>query len=73
MRFIKPVDRISKNTWKNLTKREKQYLILIHKGRYTQSEIVDMLFFDSDMWLWKLKKRVSEKLQSDLNRVYKKN
>lgn len=69
MRFIKPVDRISKESWNWLSKREKQYLILTHKGWYTQNEIEDLLLFDTTQGLWKLKKRLIEKLKKDLNRV----
>ena len=69
MRFIKPIDWISNKTWSFLNKREKQYIILVHKKKYTDSEIQDMLLYDSHVWLWKLKNRVRVKLKSDLNRV----
>lgn len=65
MKFTKPATAIyiEDDKWLCLTKREKAYIILLCKRKYTVSQLIDLLFYDSDVWFYKMRKRVQEKIK----------
>jgi len=61
---------ISKETWKWLTWKEQDFIVFLREKRYTKDQIKRRLYITTEMWYWKLQKRVLNKIKSDINRVY---
>ena len=62
---------ISDYTWKNLSWKEQDFIVLLKERKYTKSQIKRKLYLTTEMWYWKLNKRVNQKIQYDINKVYK--
>lgn len=67
MKLTKPAIavHIEDKKWELLTKREKAYIILLYKRKYTVSQLIDLLFYNSEVWFYKMRKRVQDKIKND--------
>lgn len=61
---------ISNDTWKNLSLKEKDFIILLSERKYTKEQIMRKLYIESRQWYDKLRNRVREKTKNDVNSVY---
>lgn len=49
---------ISKENWDKMSWKEKDYIRLIQQGKRTKKQIKRILYITTDVWLWKLRKKV---------------
>ena len=66
MKLLNPTEYIRTETWNSLSVREQYYVILLKRNEYTLIEIQYKLLFDTYSWLWRLQKRVKNKLKKDI-------
>jgi hypothetical protein len=55
--------------WATLTIKEKDFIILVTSRKYTKSQIKRRLYITSDVWYWKIQKKVKNKIKNDINKV----
>lgn len=48
--------------WEALTNRERDYLRLIKAAKYTKTEIMRYLYFDSNVTFWRFKGKLQRKI-----------
>lgn len=62
---------VSNTTWDLLSLKEKDFVIYLHKW-VTKSFIMRRLHISGNSWLWRLQKRVTNKLIKDIDKINKK-
>lgn len=55
--------------WETLTIKEKDFIILVTSRKYTKNQIKRRLYIMSDVWYWKIQKKVKDKIKNDINKV----
>ena len=53
---------IDKEIWDDMKWKEQDFIIFLREKRYTKEQIKRNLYITSDVWFWKLRKRVLAKI-----------
>lgn len=60
---------ITKETWEWLTYKEIDFILLLHKKRYSQKDIMRRLYLTDRTAYYKLRTRVAAKIKSDVEKI----
>ena len=62
---------ISSETWKDLNRKEQDFIVLLREKKRTQAQIMRRLYITTRQGYHKLQTRVKKKIKDDVNKVYK--
>ena len=62
---------ISSETWKDLSWKEQDFIVLLREKKRTQSQIMRRLYITTRQGYHKLLNKVKKKIETDVNKVYK--